>query len=124
MNQLANVSKYLFALIIGMFGTQHYIYAVFVATIVPQWIPFHLFWTYFTGAAMIAVAVSIFINKKVKLACCLLGIMIWIFIFTVHSHILIESHFAAGNITNAGKDICIASCAFIISASEKQSKTQ
>jgi putative oxidoreductase len=118
-NKFSFVSKYLFATVMVVFGIQHFIYADFVATLVPGWLPFHLFWVYFTGIALIAGAVSIYFNRNAKLACFLLGTMIWIFILTVHIPILINSHFSAGMITNACKDIGLASCAFMLSATLK-----
>ena len=36
-----------------VFGAQHFMYAAFIATLIPAWIPFHLFWVYFTGAGFI-----------------------------------------------------------------------
>lgn len=41
----------------------------------PAWIPGHLFWTYLTGAALIACGACIIVNKKVRLAAISLGIV-------------------------------------------------
>lgn len=114
MNITTVISKNVFALIMGIYGIQHFMYAAFVASMIPGWIPFHLFWAYFTGIALIAAAVSMVINLKAKLACLLLGVMLWMFILIIHSPILIGSHFAAGDITSACKDMGLASAAFML----------
>jgi hypothetical protein len=44
------LGRFLFAVSMIVFGTQHFMYAVFIATLIPPWIPAHLFWVYFTVA--------------------------------------------------------------------------
>ena len=67
-----------------VFGTQHFLYAKFVATLVPSWIPGHLFWAYFVGVAFVAAAVSIAIGKTCALAATLLGLMFILWVFLLH----------------------------------------
>jgi uncharacterized membrane protein len=74
----------LFAIPLAVFGGDHFISANFVAQIVPHWIPWHLFWTYFVGTALIAAALSLATNIQSRLAAFLLGIMILIFVLTMH----------------------------------------
>src|SRR5713226_7889837 len=51
-----------------VFGVQHFLYARFVAALVPSWIPGHLFWAYAVGIAFIATTLSIIVNIKARLA--------------------------------------------------------
>jgi len=67
------------------FGTAHFLYAQFVATLVPAWIPARLFWAYFVGAAFCATALSLITNIQVRLAGILLGVMFLIFVVTTHA---------------------------------------
>ncbi|QEM10447.1 hypothetical protein [Mucilaginibacter rubeus] len=113
---LSRSGAYIYATVMFIFGIQHFMYAGFVATLVPGWIPFHLFWVYFTAVALMAAAVSIYVNLYAQWGCFLLGCMIWVFILTIHIPLLINSHFDAGKITNAMKDTGLASCAFILAA--------
>ncbi|MEP7338260.1 MAG: DoxX family membrane protein [Acidobacteriota bacterium] len=69
-------------LILG--GIQHFIYAEFVATLVPSWIPGHLFWTYFAGVALIAGGVGIIIPMTTRLAASLTAIMIFLWVVLLH----------------------------------------
>ncbi|HEY6251082.1 MAG TPA: hypothetical protein VI685_14060 [Candidatus Angelobacter sp.] len=68
----------------GVFGAEHFTAAKIVASIVPSWIPGHLFWAYFVGAALIAAAVSITLKKYAVLAAALLGGMIFSFVLLIH----------------------------------------
>ena len=49
MGYLTKSGKYLFSIAFIIFGAQHFIYADFVATLVPRWMSWHLFWAYFVG---------------------------------------------------------------------------
>ena len=80
----AKLGRYLFALTLTVFGVQHFLYAQFVATIVPSWIPGHLFWAYAVGIAFIATTLSIFTNIKARLAATLLGIMFFTWVLILH----------------------------------------
>ena len=74
-----------------MFGIQHFIYADFVATLVPAWIPPQLFWAYFVGVAFIASAISIVMNIKLSLAMILLAIMFFIFLLCVNLPLVVAN---------------------------------
>ncbi len=83
-DNLISFAPLFFAMAMAIFGADHFIAAKFVAQIVPSWIPGHLFWTYFVGAALIASALSLATNIQSRLAAMLLGGMILIFVFTIH----------------------------------------
>lgn len=72
------VGRLLFALPLIVFAVQHFLYASFIATLIPAWIPLRLFWAYFVGAAFVAAAVSIATKLRGRLGATLLGIMFFI----------------------------------------------
>ncbi|QIP17054.1 hypothetical protein G8759_32675 [Spirosoma aureum] len=74
----------LYALSLIIFGIQHFIYANFVATLIPSWIPGHLFWTYLIGLAFIATAASVLLKKQIPLSTTLLGIMFLLWVILLH----------------------------------------
>ena len=78
------LGRWLFAISLVVCGTQHFLYAKFVATLVPSWIPGHLFWAYFVGAAFVAAALSIAIQNYAGLAATLLGLMFILWVFALH----------------------------------------
>ena len=51
---------------------------------VPSYVSGGVFWVYFTGAALALAGIAFILNKKVKLAGYLLGVLLLIFVFTIH----------------------------------------
>jgi uncharacterized membrane protein len=73
-----------FAISLAVFGTQHFLYARFVATLVPAWIPGRFFWSVFVGVAFFAAALSIATKKSSGWSTTLLGPMFFLWVFVVH----------------------------------------
>jgi len=78
------VARVLLAIPFFMFGVNHFIYANMMTGMVPSYIPGAMFWVYFTGAALIAAAVSMVTKIQGKLAMYLLAVLILAFIVTIH----------------------------------------
>jgi uncharacterized membrane protein len=76
--------RFFFAAFLLLSGIQHFIWSGFVATLVPAWIPGHLFWTYFAGLALIAAALGIVIPRTMRLAAALTALMIFSWVILVH----------------------------------------
>jgi uncharacterized membrane protein len=90
---LINTGRFLYALPLVVFAAQHFMYAQFVATLVPAWIPARLFWACFVGAAFIAASLSIIFKIKNSLAAALLGLMFFLWVVIVHApRIAMASH--------------------------------
>jgi hypothetical protein len=66
-----------------VFGADHFVAASSVAQLVPSWMPWHLFWTYFVGTALIASSLGIVAARQVRWAAALLGIMILCFVLFI-----------------------------------------
>jgi uncharacterized membrane protein YphA (DoxX/SURF4 family) len=82
--RLAHAGRILIAISLVVFAVQHFIYAGFVATLVPAWIPARLFWAYFAGVAFLAAALSFVARKMVRLAAFLLGTMFLLWVLVLH----------------------------------------
>jgi uncharacterized membrane protein len=65
-------------------GIEHFVYADFVATLVPAWIPGALFWAYFAGGALIAAGLGILLPATRRLAAALLGTMLFLWLLMLH----------------------------------------
>ena len=48
---------------IAAFGTEHFTLTKAIASIVPAWIPWHPFWAYLTGIALIACGIGMLLGK-------------------------------------------------------------
>lgn len=82
--KLMIAGRILFSITITSFGIQHFLYASFVAPLVPAWIPNHLFWTYFSGAALIVSGLAIMFKIIIKPAALLLGATIFCWLLVLH----------------------------------------
>ncbi len=79
------LGRYIFALPLIVFGVQHFLYARFVATLVPGWIPAQLFWAYFVGCVFCATSLSIVTQIKAVMSATLLGLMFFVWVLIVHT---------------------------------------
>lgn len=62
-----------YAAAIAAFGTEHFTVAKGIASLVPVWIPWHLFWVYFLGICFIAAALSLVTGIQTRLTASLLA---------------------------------------------------
>ena len=83
--RLGDVGRFLIAIALVVFAVQHFMYARFVATLVPAWIPAHLFWAYFTGIAFVAAAISIATKRMLLVGATLLGTMFLLWVVLLHA---------------------------------------
>jgi uncharacterized membrane protein YphA (DoxX/SURF4 family)/uncharacterized membrane protein len=65
---------------LAAFGTEHFTLTKAIASIVPRWIPWHLFWAYFVGACFIAAALSLVTKIQVRLSASLLALTFFLFV--------------------------------------------
>lgn len=71
------------AIALAMFAAEHFTAASDLAPIVPKWIPWPLFWTYFFGVALLAAAISFIIWRCVRWSAALLALFFLIIVFIV-----------------------------------------
>jgi uncharacterized membrane protein len=83
-SKLLKYGRILFAITLIVFSVQHFMYADFIATRIPTWIPLKGFWPYFIGFAFAAACISILTNIKTRLACILLGFMFLFWVIFLH----------------------------------------
>ena len=69
-----------FAAPLAVFGAEHFGLAQAIAQAVPKFMPWHLFWTYFVGIALIAASLSIVTRIQLRWSGLLFGIMMFLFV--------------------------------------------
>jgi hypothetical protein len=84
MNKLLNIGRYLFPLSFLLYVGLHAGKPEVGAAFVPDYIPFPLFWNYFTLVCIIAFIISAVIAKYDKLAYCLMALYVILMAFLVH----------------------------------------
>ncbi|MGB7190166.1 MAG: hypothetical protein WBD10_08530 [Acidobacteriaceae bacterium] len=65
---------------IAAFGTEHFTLTKGIASIVPQWIPWHYFWAYLVGTCFIAAGFSLATKIQSRLAASLLAFTFFMFV--------------------------------------------
>lgn len=78
------LGRYFFAGMLVVFGVDHFLYAQFVASLVPAWIGGQMFWTYFAGVALIAGGMGMMVGRVAGLASLLVGGMIFLWLLVLH----------------------------------------
>jgi uncharacterized membrane protein len=68
---------------LAMFAAEHFTAARDLMGLVPRWLPGHLFWTYFVGAALLAAAISFIIWRQVRWSAAMLALFFLIIVATL-----------------------------------------
>ena len=69
---------------VAAFGTEHFTLTEGIASIIPAWIPWHLFWVYFVGACFIAAALSMVTGIQARVAASLVALTFFLFVVLMH----------------------------------------
>lgn len=77
-------SRYLLALSLMVFGVDHFLALTPIGTLIPAWIPWHVFWVAFFGAGFIAAAFGIGLDRLARPAAIGIGLMFAIWVITLH----------------------------------------
>ena len=122
LGRLAPTGAILFAITMVSFGILHFLFATQVTGFVPSWIPFHLFWIYFAGVALIGSGVAIILRIKVPLIASLLGLMIFIWVVSLHIPRVIAAAPAdrGGELTSAIIALAYSGIAFVIAGNARR----
>jgi hypothetical protein len=80
LDKILILSNLCFALPLAAFGAEHLAAAKFIQMGVPSYVPFHLFWAYFVGVALLAASLSIATKIEVRWSGLLFGIMMFLFV--------------------------------------------
>jgi uncharacterized membrane protein len=84
LDKIVVLSNLCFALPLAAFGAEHLAAAKFIAMGVPPYVPWHLFWAYFVGVALLAASLSIATKIEVRWSGLLFGIMLFLFVAMLH----------------------------------------
>jgi uncharacterized membrane protein YphA (DoxX/SURF4 family) len=107
----------LFCITMVLYGISHFLYVKPVSTLVPGWIPGHIFWTYFAGVMLTGSGIAIVLKIKLKLVAFLLGVMILIWLIIIHIPFAIADPFGNKSDAFISSFSALAFCAtaFVIS---------
>src|ERR1700730_2172968 len=120
LDKIIPFGRLFFGVPMAVFGTQHFTAARFVVRMVPAWIPGHLFWTYFVGAALIAASISIIVGKRSGLSATLLGTMLFLFVLLMHIPTVIGNPGDRIQLAVLFRDLCFSGGAFAFAGTQTQ----
>ena len=110
------VGRIFFALFLILGGVQHFIWAQFVKTMVPAWIPGPVFWTYFAGVALIAGGVGIVLPQTTRLAARWTGVMIFLWVILLHIPRAVANLHDSNETTAVFEALAFSGIAFVLGA--------
>jgi hypothetical protein len=117
---LIKFGRLCFGISLPVFAATHFIYADFVATLIPAWIPGRLFLAYFTGAAHLFAGLAIVSNIKARLAAMLAGAMYGSWALILHVPRVTADIGNQGEITSLFVAVALCGSAWLIAGSVKK----
>jgi uncharacterized membrane protein len=116
--RLIPLGRFFLAAFLILCGIEHFIYVGFVTSLVPSWIPGGVFWTHFTGVALIAGGVGIITPVTSRLAGALSGLMIFLWVFLVHIPRAMADLSSPNETTAVFEALAISGAAFLIAVKQ------
>jgi len=122
LGKLAPYGTIFFSLTIISFGIIHFLYGKDAADYIPSWIPNHMFWIYFAGAALLGAGIAILFKIKTGLFAALLGAMIFTWFIILHIPKVVAAPFAdmGGEAMSALLALAYSGTAFVIAGAKKR----
>ena len=122
LSKLIPLGSVLFAITMINYGILHFMVAKEASTLVPSWIPYHMFWIYFCGAALLGSGIAIILKIRTGLIAALLGTMIltWFIVLHIPRVIVAPAADMGGEITSAMFALGYSGIAFVISGIAKK----
>jgi uncharacterized membrane protein YphA (DoxX/SURF4 family) len=116
----------LYALTIISYSIDHFIYGSQAADYIPAWIPGHVFWIYFAGAALLGAGIGILLNIRREIMATLLGTMIFIWVVILHipKAIANPADNTGGEVTSLFLALAYCGIAFVIAAAPAPKTSQ
>jgi len=118
---LAVFGRYIFAFSMVIFGIQHFLYASFIASLIPMWMPAHLFLAFATGTALIAAGLAIGSHIFSRLASTLLGVMFLLWFLLLHTPRVIAQPHNGDELTSAFVALAFSGASFLLAAYSSKS---
>ncbi|HLZ88942.1 MAG TPA: hypothetical protein VKQ52_16920 [Puia sp.] len=116
---LSRIGTIFYALVIGFFGINHFLYGTGMQKMVPAFLPGGVIWVYITGGCLLLAAIAFLIDKQVRLAALLLALFLLLIVLSVHLPAVMHAPDANARrfpLTNLIKDTGLAAAALLVAA--------
>ena len=111
---IARTSRYVFAILLIVFGVQQFLNLDFLTAKIAPYLPLRTVWVYITGAAMILTGVCVLANRKARLAAFALGGLMLTLNLLLHVYLLANAPGTPLLWTAAMLDAAITGGAFLL----------
>ena len=116
------LGRFFLAAFLILCGIEHFMFVEFVTSMAPSWIPGGVFWTYFTGVALIAGGLGIIVPLTSRLAGGLSGLMIFVWVLIVHIPRVVTIR-NSNETTAVFEALAFSGVAFLVAAAPKEDRT-
>jgi uncharacterized membrane protein len=111
------IAYVLYGLALIAFGLSHFAYLDLTAPIIPSWIPGHVFWACFTGAAYVAAGFAIVSGVLARLAALLVALQIALITLLVWGPVVLSGHMSATDSQEPIVSWALTAAAFVLATS-------
>jgi uncharacterized membrane protein len=120
LEKILPLGRVFFGIMLVCFGIDHFLYTVNISKLVPGWIPWPIFWTYFAAVTLIGSGVAFILKIKLQLVGRLCALMIFLWLIVLHIPLtFIDPYSAEGNnFTSDFEALGFSGVAFLISLQE------
>jgi uncharacterized membrane protein YphA (DoxX/SURF4 family) len=115
-------ARYIFAATLVIFGVLHFMYAFFISTLIPAWIPQRFFFANFVGLCFIAAAFAIASGVRARPAAYMLAAMFLIWVAILHAPRVAASPHNGNEWTSMFIALAMAASSLAAAASSKASR--
>jgi len=127
MNQhiVSRIAIYILALVMLVFGIQHFLHPYDLLVKVPAFLPGGIAWVYIVGVSFILTALSFLTNKMVRVSAYLLALLLFSFVLTIHLPNYFNTadpEYARVSLTNMLKDAAMAAFALYIASNARHQR--
>lgn len=116
-NNGVRIARILYALGLIPFGYAHFAYLKHTADMVPSWLPWHIGWAYFTGAAFIAASLAIIFGVFARLAAALSALEMGLFGLLVWVPIAAKGHMSTFNQNEVAITFALTAAGWVVADS-------
>jgi uncharacterized membrane protein len=82
-DKIMPLGRLFFAVPLAVFASEHFTTTASIASLVPRWIPAHVFWVYLVGVGFLCAAIAIALLIQARLAAALVGMTMFVFVLVM-----------------------------------------